>query len=39
MSSAFASDVVELKTCPTGYEGVVIGVSGRYVSVCQNILP
>jgi hypothetical protein len=39
MSAASASDVIDVKTCPTGYEGVVVGVNGRYVSVCQNILP
>lgn len=39
MSAASASDIVELKKCPPGYEGIVIGVDGRYISVCQNILP
>lgn len=37
--AAFANPIIEVKKCPTGYEGVVVVVDGHTVLVCQNILP
>lgn len=38
-ASALADSIVEVKPCPSGYEGVIVTVDGHSASVCQNILP